>query len=123
MPEPRLVKMRFYKHIKEPKNRVFLCDYLKTFGKDKENDVYLSIEEILDIWGYGSFYDEMVDNLYRHVKNDADERICVNYEMGAFNDNKEEQKLLEWNIYDERERKFGLTGGILFHNNEMSFHT
>ncbi len=123
MAEPRLTKLRMDKHIKEPIQKVFLCDFLKTVGKDKEDDIYLSIKDIIRVWGYEKFYDEMVDNLHRKIKNNPDENVCVTYDYGALDSDKSHQKLLEWSIYDEREKKFGLIGGVLFHNDEMSFHT
>ncbi len=121
--ESRIFKLRKDKNIKEPKERVFLCDLLQEVGEEREHDVYLSIEGILKIWGYEKFYDEMIDNLYRKVKNIPSEDVCVHYDTGEFNNDKTHQKLLGWAIYDDGKKKFGLVGGILFHNGEMSFHT
>lgn len=123
MVESRLIKLRFDKHIEEPSKNVFLCDYLKTIGKNEESDEYLSVMDILKIWRYEKFYEQMIEEFRRKIKDNPDENVCVYYDNGAFSQNKNEQKLLGWDIYDERNKKFILVGGVLFHNDKMSFHT
>lgn len=108
---------------KEERERVFLRDYLSELGKTEESDVYISIKEIMERWGYGRFYEEMCDILLSKVQNNPDESLCVYYDTGGFEEDKSRQKLLGWDIYHEIDQRFVLVGGVLFQDDKMSFHT
>ncbi len=119
----RLIELRFAKHIQEPVKRVFLCDYPLKIGPTEGEDEYYTLRQMMAIWGYEQFYDEMVQRLAALIQKNVYETVVLCYDTGELTKDIEHQKLFFWNIYDDRARKQGLVGGVLFQNNEMSFHT
>jgi hypothetical protein len=117
----RLYNFRSDPTIVEIKPKVFLVGYLKI--SSGSNDEVISIKEIVDRWGYSQFFDEMIERFCRLIKNDPDEDIVVHYDIGGLEKEMSRQKLLGWSIYNNRTDKFGLVGGVLFQEGEMSFHT
>lgn len=108
------------------KHNIFCCDYIQ-YNKDAltDNEKYkpISLKEILTIWGYESFYDEMIDRCIIRIQNNTRLNTCIYYDTGEFNNDHTHQKVLGFDIYNEETNSFSIVGGILFHNDEMSFHT
>ncbi len=126
--EPRMLKLRFnmvdYEEIKIGKlfARRFLLENKNEENPDKKWST-LTVKQIVEIWGYSEHYDDMIEHLNNLVKTNPDEHMLVHYDHGTLEQNHSVQKLLGWSIFNDRTRKFGLVGGVLFHLGEMSFHT
>jgi len=126
--EPRMLKLRFntldYEEIKIGKvfARRFLLENKNEENPDKKWSS-LTVKQIVEIWGYSEHYEEMIEHLNNLVKRNPDEHLLVHYDNGTLEENHNAQKLLGWSIVNDRTRKFGLVGGVLFHQGEMSFHT
>lgn len=119
MENQRIYNLRNDKEIEEVRPRVFLQKHVRRVNPDE----ILTIKEIMEAWGYGQFYDEMIDHFVRLIKNNTDEDILAHYDTGGLEKKMSSQKLLGWSIFDEKIKKFGLVGGVLFQEGEMSFHT
>lgn len=126
--EPRMLKLRFntedYEEIKIGKvfARRFLLENKNEDDPDKKWSS-ITVKQIVEIWGYGKHYDDTIEHLNNLVKRNPDEHILVHYDYGILEENHNFQKLLGWSIFNDRTREFGLVGGVLFYQGEMSFHT
>jgi hypothetical protein len=117
----RILKLRFDENYEEIRKNIFLRKYL--IIKSGQEDKVLTLKEVLFIWGYESFFDEMIENFERKIKCNPNLSILVFHSTGELNENKKYQRMLEWNIYDENTGEYGLCGGTCFQNDEMTFHT
>lgn len=127
--EPRMLALRFdTENIEEIiPGKIFAIKHLiEVLKKDNPNEKdwgFLTVKQIVELWGYNEHYDTMIEHLNNLVKRNPEYHILVYYEHGTLEQNHSVQKLLGWDIYNDKTRKFGLVGGVLFHQGEMSFHT
>ena len=108
------------------KKRVYVKDYIMYVPKGlTENDRFknVSVKEILKIWGYDHFYIELINHFDHCIDNNPYLDIVFYYDSGEFTKDSKRQKLLGFCIWDWKNDKSYLTGGALFQNNELSFHT
>lgn len=115
-----------YKEYHKIKHNVYCKDYIKydpAAVDEIDRFKNVSIKEILTIWGYEEFYDEMINRCVKRLGCKSYLNTVIAYDHGDLDKNFDHQKLLSFDIFNERTGSFEIVGGILFVDREMSFHT
>ena len=81
-----------------------------------------TIKGLLTWWGVHRHFDHMVEHLSNLAPDKENRMVVVQYDIGAFDVNHDEQKMLSFNISDNNGKHI-MNGGVLFQHGEMSFHT
>ena len=108
------------------KERVYTKDYIMYVPTGlTESDKFknVSVKEILKIWGYDHFYDEMVNHFDHYIDNNPNIDLIFYYDSGYLSMDINKQKLIDFTVWNWEKDRPSLVGGILFQNNVMSFHS
>jgi len=84
-----------------------------------------TIREVMEKWGVLNKYDALIAQMVRRVENNPDEIAIVEWLGNDDNltPNPEEQKMLNWGLFDAESGQTRIYGGVVFQYGEMTFHT
>jgi len=115
---------RFNKMINSEKSATLANDniYMVKYTIVKEDYKQITISELVTAWGMHRHYDHMVEHLSNLAKDKVNTMVAVQYDIGAYDVNHDEQKMLYFAATDN-DGKHIINGGVLFQHGKMSFHT
>jgi len=82
-----------------------------------------TIKEAMEKWGVGHLYNDLIESMVLRTKNHPDEIAIVEWYGTDLTKNPDEQRMLEWGLYDTETGKSYISGGVMFQHGKMSFHT
>lgn len=96
------------------------------FGKayrTKPKERIFTIKEIMEKWGVGYLYKDLIDSMVLRTENHPDKIAIVEWYGTDLTENHDEQRLLEWGLYDAETGLCSIAGSVLFQYGKMSSHT
>jgi len=109
-----------FQHIRRD---VFFARAYRTYPKER----IWTIRDVMERWGVLNHYDELIRQMERRTdrtgRTGSNEIAIVEWNDSDLTSNFDEQRILNWGLYDEITGKCYVYGGVVFQQGKMTFHT